>query len=238
LSQQSGESQGKPLHEHVLRGPEDFGEKSAVPTFEEANRKYYGRIADRKSRILRVKYRSGKLKKPTSKRRGHVSKAAIFIVILAISLGSTFVVAQWMGQFQAQTQIRSPINVLKQQFIIPDIWVNRTGSWIEDTVFIVNTSGNLVTYTFKLYVTAHFTNGSETQDMTRLFSQLAVTLNDYSQNRTVGDGLVASETMSFSYQCSADQPFRIIIGYITKPVQLGATAVVLTFNFLYSYSGQ
>ncbi len=234
----SPESDDKPERQHILRTPAAFGKK--IKSFEEASGVvavkggYFGTIADKKDKILAAKYASGELKKPGVS-RGKISKVSLLIIVLVVSLAGTIAYAQWSGQWTAQTQIRAPINVLMQQFTLPDVWVNQTSSAIVDNAFIVNTAGRSITFSFQVYA-ATTINGTQTQDMTPLFSQFSIAFNDYTRNVTVASLLSPTQTVSFIYQSSVDQPFRLIISYNSKPVQLGANSTPLTIFFIYAYS--
>jgi len=220
--------------QHTLR-PAD----STVTPLTPEERKYWGRIAGRTTQILKQKIREGKLKRSSGKRRGHVNKVAIVMVLLAIVFSVTIAVAQYRGQFQAQTQIVSPIMIPQTSFTIPNIILNKTASLIIDNAFYVNTSGNTITYTFLVYGSTTV-NGTETQDMTKLFYNFQIIFSDYSRNVTLTNLLLPNQPVSFTYQNNSNQAFRIIIVYSSKPIQMSTTdtSTPLTINFTYGYSGQ
>jgi len=232
-------SEEKKPREHFFRAPEQFGETISAPTFDEANRKYWGRIADRKDQILIRKYRKGELKQ-RKVGRGHVSKLAILAVVLVTVLGGTVAYAVWQAQSSAQTTLRSPISMLQSQLTLPDIWTNTSRSIIQDNAFVLNSGGRVITYNFGAYATVTFSNGTQTQNMSRLFSKITVTVSDYSQNLTTLNLLSPTQPASgtFTYTISGDRTCRIIISYVSKAVALGGTSASLAFTFLYSYSGQ
>ena len=161
------------------------------------------------------------------------------MVLLAIVFSVTIAVAQYRGQFQAQTQIVSPIMIPQTSFTIPNIILNKTASLIIDNAFYVNTSGNTITYTFLVYGSTTV-NGTETQDMTKLFYNFQIIFSDYSRNVTLTNLLLPNQPVSFTYQNNSNQAFRIIIVYSSKPIQMSTTdtSTPLTINFTYGYSGQ
>ncbi len=227
MSQKSGEEH------HTLRSAD-----SSVLPLTQPEKQYWGRIANRTTQILRAKIKAGKLKPQRSgKHRGHINKIGVLIIILTVSMVSAGVYAQYRGQITAQTSIRAPIYVTSTQFQLPDIWVNHTGSFIQDGAFVINSGGQPVTYTFLIYAETKI-NGTQTQDMSKLFYQFSVILNDYSKNVTTVSLLNTPQPVSFQYPGNTDQNFRVIIQYVSKPVQLGTTVSPLTISFAYSYSGQ
>ena len=234
----SGE-QPKPSDEkrhHLFRLPSQFGQKLRANAFSSSPDKYWTNIANKVHLILAQKYRTGQLKPPTVRRAKIPKVAYLLIGLLVVALPSAFIYAQYSGQFTAQTTVRSPIVVPALQFTIADIWANTTGNYIRDSAFIINTGGTPMTYSFRLYATTTFSNGTQTQDMTRLFLQASVAFNDGSQNLTVASLLSPNQVVSFTYNTSVDTPVRLIFSYQSKDVQLGATSSSLVFSFLYSYS--
>lgn len=229
---------------HLLRTSTAFGK--TVKSFSEAagfqviQGGYWGHIADEARKIIIAKQKSGELKK--KKRRGGAPKLAIFLIALIGVLCFSVVFAQWSGQFTATTTVRSPVYMANSQIVLSDIWLNTSRSIISDNALILNTAGRTITYQFGLYGTLTFSNGSQTQDLSRIFSNFRVVISDYQQNMTVTNLIgAASQPVSFApftYSASGDHQCRIIMSYAAKPVNLGGTTAQLTLNFLYSFSGQ
>lgn len=208
-------------------------------SFVEANTAYFERIRQRKNTILRQHYRSGRLKKPSRVKGGKISKASILLVIVAVMLASTWAYAQYQGQLTISSTIRVPLYFpAGTQFSIGDIWLNKTKqSYIIDSAFTTNTASKLITFTFQAYGTIRYGNGTTTQDMTQVFSELQLVFNNYSQNMTQTSLLAPGTPVTFTFQNSSDQPWRLILTYSTKNVVLGGTAASLVINMLYTYNG-
>lgn len=227
---------GEKKLEHTLR-PADH---TVTPlTLEE--KRYWGRIANRTTQILKQKVREGKLKPQRSGRRGHVNKVAIVMVLLVITFSTAIAWAQWQGQISAQTTIRAPLYVPNPQVTVGDIWLNTSRSIIISDFFTVNTAGKTIFYQFGAYATIQFSNGTTTPDMSKVFLQLSLIISDGAQNMTVVSLLTPEQPVQFppfQYVINGDRPFRLIINYITKNVSLGSTSASLVINSLYSYSGQ
>lgn len=235
MVQESGKNEPE-KQQHTLRAAD-----TTVLPLTKPEKQYFERIASRTTQILRSKIKSGKLKPQSSKRHGHVNKVAVFMIILAVTFSSVIAYAQYQGQIQAQTSVRAPIYVPNPKITINDIWLNTSRSIIVDNFFILNTAGRVVTFQLAEYGTITFSNGTQSQDMSRVFSQLVVTVSDYSRNLTVVNLLNPLQPVSFApftYSVGSDQQCRIIIFYSAKAVNLGGTQAGLIFNLLYSYSGQ
>jgi len=233
-------SKSEQEHKHILRTPSAFGKRTK--SFDEASGfvtvqgGYWGKVADGATKILRAKYASGELKKPTVS-RGKVSKVSILIIILVVSFASAIVYAQFQGQFTATTTVRSPIVVHISQIIIPSIWVNASGSYIANEVFTINPNGVQTTYFFHVFATVTCANGTQTQDMSQLFKQLTVTFNSGTANVTTASLLLPNQTVSFIASNNVDEVYRLIFTYDMKAVDLGSTSSTsLVFSFLYSWS--
>jgi hypothetical protein len=237
-SKPSDSSKSEQEHKHILRTPSAFGKRTK--SFDEASGfvtvqgGYWGKIADGATKILRAKYASGELKKP-SVSRGKVSKVSILIIILAVSFASAIVYAQFQGKFTATTTMRSPLTVRLTQFQLPDLWMNTTSSTIIDNAFLINTGGRSITYSFRVWAETTV-NGTTTQDMVPLFTQFQIAFSDYSRNVTVASLLSPAQTVSFIYSCTGDVQFRLILSYSSKSVQLGTNSTPLTVFFVYAYS--
>lgn len=219
---------------HLFRTPAQFGQKLHANAFVESPDPYYTRIANKTHQILAQKYRSGALKMPSVK-RGKVSKVSLLIIVLVASFASSIVYAKWNGQFQAQTSVHVPLSVPNTSFQISEITANSTGSIIKDNAFVANTQGRSITYTFHVWAETQV-NGSKTQDMSQLFLQFSIAINDYTKNVTIASLLLPAQEVSFIYNCASDQPFRLIINYQAKAVQIGGTSTPLTIFFTYAYS--
>lgn len=219
--------------------PDKFGIKlHGTSAFSTSPDPYWTNLANKTHQILAHKYAIGQLKPPATVRKAKVPKVAYLLIVLCVvAFPSAYLYGQYSGSFQAQTTLRAPIVVHMSQFSIPSLWSNKSGSFIQDGVFTINPNGVQTTYSFRVFATVTYWNGTQTQDMTQLFRQLTVSFNNGIQNMTVASLLSPNQTVSFIASNNVDEVYRLIFTYDMKAVDLGTTSSTsLVFSFLYSYS--
>jgi hypothetical protein len=223
---------------HLFRTPENFNRKLRLNQFSRAPNAYFENIAVQSRKILQQKMRSGELKKNRGPHRGVPKVGILLLAVIGVCFMGV-VYANWQGTMNINTTMRAPLFVPNTQIQLTDVWVNVTRTTIQDSVFTINTQGRVMQFTMQFYVTATFSNGTKTQDMTRLFNAFVVKVSDYSQNVTATNLLTPNNPpASFSYNISGDRNFRLLISYSSKNIQIGGTGIPLVMTMNYSFSGQ